>query len=90
MVHSEIAAAVAKFRRLYGIPPNMITVGSNVAHELRHIAKHTMLYKPIKFDKLGKMTLNNISVDVDYEYPDMIEISLKMKVRRRSNDSFKT
>lgn len=82
MVHSEIAAAVDKFRRLYGVPPNLVTVGSNVAHELRHLAKYTLLYKPIKFDKLGKMTINNISVDVNYEYPDMIEISLKMSIKK--------
>ena len=82
MVHSEIIAAVNKFRRLYGVPPNLVTVGSGVAHELRHLAKYTALYKPVKFDKLGKMSINNIQVDVNYEQPDMIEISLKMKVRR--------
>ena len=81
MVSSEIVAAVNKFRRLYGVPPNLITVGSNVAHELRRVAKYTSLYKPIKFDKLGKMTINNISVEVDYERPDMIEITLSMKVK---------
>lgn len=81
MSHSEIVAAVNKFRRLYGVPPNLITVGSNVAHELRRVAKYTSLYKPIKFDKLGKMTINNISVEVDYERPDMIEITLSMKVK---------
>ena len=81
MAHSEIVAAVNEFRRLYGIPPNVVTVGSNVAHELRQTAKYTMLYKPIKLDERGNMTLNTIPILVNYEYPDMIEISLNMKVR---------
>ena len=81
MRHSEIEAAVNKFRRLYGIPPNVVTVGSNVAHELRHIAKYTMLFKPIKIDERGNMKINNIPIIVNYEYPDMIEISLKMTIR---------
>ena len=82
MIHSEIVSAVDKFRTLYGVPPNEVTVGSNVAHELRHIAKYTMLYKPIKLDERGNMTLNNIPILVNYEYPDMIDISLTMKARR--------
>lgn len=81
MLHSEIVSAVNKFRTLYGVPPNVVTVGSNVAHELRQVAKYTMLYKPIKLDERGNMTINNIPVLVNYEYPDMIEISLNMKVR---------
>lgn len=81
MLHSEIVSAVNKFRTLYGVPPNVVTVGSNVAHELRQIAKYTMLYKPIKLDERGNMTINNIPVLVNYEYPEMIEISLNMKVR---------
>lgn len=81
MVSSEIVAAVNKFRRLYGVPPNLVTVGFNVAHELRRLAKYTTLYKPVKFDKHGKMTIDNISVNVNYEYPDMIEITLTMKVK---------
>ena len=81
MIHSEIVSAVNKFRRLYGIPPNLVTVGSNVAHELRRLSKYTTLYKPVKFDKHGKMTIDNISVNVNYEYPDMIEITLTMKVK---------
>lgn len=85
MIHSEIIAAVAKFRRLYGIPPNLVTVGSNVAHELRQFAKYTSIEKPVKFNKLGKMTINNISVNVDYERPDMIELSLKMTVKGGDN-----
>lgn len=82
MIHSEIISAVNKFRSLYGVPPNEITVGSNVAHELRHISRYTLLYKPIKLDERGNMTLNNIPILVNYEYPDMIEISLKMITKR--------
>ena len=81
MIHSKIVSAVDKFRTLYGVPPNVVTVGTNVAHELRHIAKYTLLYKPIKFDERGNMTLNNIPILVNYEYPDMIEIGLKMTVK---------
>ena len=81
MIHSEIVSAVDKFRSRYGVPPNEVTLGSNVAHELRHIATYTLLYKPIKFDERGNMTLNNIPILVNYEYPDMIEISLKMTVK---------
>ena len=81
MLHSEIEAAVNKFRRLYGIPPNLVTIGSNVAHELRHISKYTMLFKPIKIDERGNMKINNIPITVNYEYPDMIEISLKMTIK---------
>lgn len=81
MVHSEIVSAVNKFRTLYGVPPNVVTVGSNVAHELRHIAKYTLLYKPVKLDERGNMTIHNIPILVNYEYPDMIEISLKMTVK---------
>ena len=81
MPHSEIVAAIDKFRRTYRVPPNTVTVGYNVAHELRHTAKYTMLYKPIKIDERGNMRVNGIPVLVDYEYPDKIEISLIMKVR---------
>lgn len=81
MVHAEIVAAINEFRTLYGIPPNVVTVGSNVAHELRHLVRYTMLYKPVKIDERGNMTINNIPILVDYERPDMIEISLNMRVR---------
>lgn len=81
MIHSEIVSAVNEFRTLYGVPPNEITVGVNVAHELRYIAKYTLLYKPIKFDERGNMTLHNIPILVNYEYPDMIEISLKRRLK---------
>ena len=81
MPHSEIVAAIHKFRRTYGVPPNTITVGYNVAHELRHTAKYTMLYKPIKVDERGNLRINGIPILIDYEYPDKIEISIKMKVR---------
>ena len=81
MVHSEIAAAISDFKRYYGVPPNTITVGSGVAHELRRVAKYTALYKPIKVNERGDMTLNNIPVLIDYEHPDKIELSIKMRVK---------
>lgn len=80
MIHSEIVSGVNKFRSMYGVPPNEITVGSDIAHELRQFAKYTMIFKPIKIDERGNLTLNTIPINVNYEYPDMIEISLKMKL----------
>lgn len=80
MLYSEIVSAVNEFRSMYGVPPNEITIGSNVAHELRQFAKYTMIFKPIKMDERGNLTLHTIPLIVNYEYPDMIEISLKMKL----------
>lgn len=80
MVHSEIEAAIDKFRQEYGIPPNVVTVGYEVAHELRVKNKYTMLFKPVKIDKWGNMTINNIPIVVNYEYPKRIEIALKMTI----------
>jgi len=80
LLYSEIVSGVNKFRSIYGVPPNSLTVGSNVAHELRQFAKYTMIFKPIKIDERGNLTLYTIPITVNYEYPDMIEISLKMKL----------
>lgn len=77
----QIVADIDRFRSTYGIPPNEVTVGTNVAHELRDVARYTMLHKPVKIDERGNMRVYEIPIIVDYEYPDKIEISLKMKVR---------
>jgi len=81
LLYSEIVSSVNKFRSYYGVPPNEIIIGSNVAHDLRQFAKYTMIFKPIKMDERGNLTLHTIPLTVNYEYPDMIEISLKMKVK---------
>lgn len=77
----QLIADIDRFRRTYGVPPNIVTVGANVAHELRHTVKYTMLFKPVKIDERGNMRIHEIPIIIDYEYPDKIEISLNMKVR---------
>lgn len=76
-----LETAINKFRRNYQVPPNTITVGYEVAHRLRHFARYTLFYKPVKVDERGNLRIYEIPIIVDYEYPDKIEISINMKVR---------
>lgn len=68
--------AVVGFEEKYGVLPNVIMLGSAISHEVWHLSKYTMIWKPIKVDERGKMTFQGIPIEVDYERPDSIVVGL--------------